>query len=112
MTLSLAIDETTVENGALRFVTGSGVAQKLLPFKPAGKSRDDTHALVIDIDEAKLAADTVTLCAQRGDVTIHDEWVVHGSGGNLSNGERRTFVHALRAAETVELERKAGFSHR
>ena len=111
VTLSLAVDATTVENGALKFVTGSGVSQELLPFRPAGKSRDDSHALVIDIDEAELAAKTVTLCANRGDVTIHDEWVVHGSGGNLSKGERRTFVWALRAAETVALERAAGFSH-
>ena len=46
-----------------------------------------------------------------GDVTIHDEWVVHGSGGNLSKGTRRTYVIAFRAAETVRAERAAGFTH-
>jgi hypothetical protein len=49
--------------------------------------------------------------AKRGSVTIHDEWVVHGSGGNTSVRERRTYVLAFRAAETVALERKAGFTH-
>ena len=32
----------------------------------------------------------------RGDVTVHDEWVVHGSGGNYTDGTRRTYVLAYR----------------
>lgn len=47
----------------------------------------------------------------RGSASIHDEYVVHGSGGNLSNGPRRTYVIAYRTAETVSRERAAGFTH-
>lgn len=36
---------------------------------------------------------------------------MHGSGGNLSKGTRRTYVIAFRAAETVRAERAAGFTH-
>ncbi len=43
--------------------------------------------------------------------SIHNEYVVHGSGGNLSTGHRRTYVLAYRTAETIALERKAGFTH-
>jgi len=28
----------------------------------------------------------------RGYVTVHDEFVVHGSGGNMSSDRRRTYV--------------------
>ena len=47
----------------------------------------------------------------RGDVTIHNEYVVHGSSGNVSNGNRRTCVVAYRTKETVEIERANGFTH-
>ena len=109
MTLSLAVDTTTEQNGALKFVTGSGVARALLPFRPAGKSRDDTHAVAVQVDEADPRIEMAEV--QRGDVTIHDEYVVHGSGGNLSKGTRRTYVVAFRTQATVDLERKAGFTH-
>ena len=47
----------------------------------------------------------------RGSVSMHDEYVVHGSGGNRSNGPRRTYVIAFRSQETVARERAAGFTH-
>jgi len=109
VTFSLAVDATTVENGALRFLSGTGVARELREHKPVGSSRDDSHAIAVPVDEATEAIDTA--CVARGDVTIHDEWVVHGSGGNLSSGTRRTYVIAFRAAETVRAEREAGFTH-
>jgi len=109
VTFSLAVDATTKENGALKFIPGSGVDAVLRPHKPVGSSREDSHAIAIDVDESK--EEVVMACVNRGDVTIHDEWVVHGSGGNLSKGNRRTYVIAFRTAETVALERKAGFTH-
>ena len=61
------------------------------------------------VDEAREPIET--LCVPRGSVTIHDEYVVHGSPGNTTNGDRRTYVVAFRTADTVERERKAGFTH-
>ena len=69
----------------------------------------ETFESAVRVDEA--TAPIEVLCVKRGDVTIHDEWVVHGSGGNLSKGTRRTYVAAFRTADTVARERKAGFSH-
>ncbi len=109
VTFSLAVDATTVENGALKFIPGSGKARSVRPHEPTGKTRDDAHAIAIKVDETKEKI--VTLCVNRGDVTIHDEWVVHGSGGNVSKGTRRTYVIAFRNAETVKTERAAGFTH-
>jgi ectoine hydroxylase-related dioxygenase (phytanoyl-CoA dioxygenase family) len=48
---------------------------------------------------------------RRGDCTVHNERVMHGSGGNLTAGYRRAYVVALRAEETVATERQLGFTH-
>jgi phytanoyl-CoA hydroxylase len=89
---------------------GSGVAKELRPHRPAhGDGRDDGHAITTDIlpnDEVRLAP------ARRGSVTLHDEYIVHGSGGNTcKDKQRRTYVVAYRAKEIVDAERKIGFTH-
>jgi len=69
-TFSLAIDDSDEENGCLGYVPGSGLSRKLREHKPLSGSRDEGHALTIDVkdDEVKLAP------AKRGSVTVHDEW--------------------------------------
>lgn len=108
-TFSLAIDDSMEENGCLRYVVGSGVAKKLLTHKPLSGSRDEGHALTIEIqpdEEIRLAP------AKRGSITIHDEYVVHGSSGNkCKDKQRRTYVLAYRAGDVVEAERRIGFTH-
>ena len=47
----------------------------------------------------------------RGDCTVHNERVMHGSGGNLTGGYRRAYVVAYRAEDTVRIERQLGFTH-
>lgn len=52
----------------------------------------------------------VTMCCfqvSRNSVSIHDEYVVHGSNGNNSPNTRRTYVIAFRAKDTVIRERAA-----
>jgi hypothetical protein len=56
-------------------------------------------------------ARTVLQPVRRGDVTVHDEWVVHGSGGNPSPRWRKTYVVAYRSLETIAYERSIGFTH-
>ena len=82
----------------------------LRPHRPAaGDSREDGHALTTDVgdeEEIRLAP------AKRGSLTIHDEYVVHGSAGNTcKDKERRTYVLAYRAVKIVEAERRIGFTH-
>jgi ectoine hydroxylase-related dioxygenase (phytanoyl-CoA dioxygenase family) len=109
-TFSLAIDDSLPENGCLRYVVGSGVSKTVRPHRPAaGDSREEGHALVTDVgedEEIRLAP------ARKGSITIHDEYVVHGSGGNTCmDRQRRTYVVAYRAAEIVKAERAIGFTH-
>jgi len=110
-TFSLAIDDSTEENGCLEYVVGSHASKTLRPHVPLAKSRDEGHALTIEVDESK--GDEIRLApAQRGCVTIHDEYVVHGSGGNrCPNKQRRTYVLAYRPKKVVDAERKIGFTH-
>ena len=110
-TFSLAIDDSEEVNGCLRYVVGSGVGRKLRPHRPvAGDSREEGHALCAQVDPS---VDEIRLApAKRGSITIHDEWVVHGSGGNTcEDRQRRTYVVAYRANEIVKAEREIGFTH-
>lgn len=109
-TFSLAIDDSDPENGCLRYVSGSGAAKCLRAHKPLSGSRDEGHALTVAVDEA--AEDIRLAPAKRGSITIHDEWVVHGSAGNTcADRQRRTYVVAFRAKEIVDAERRIGFTH-
>jgi phytanoyl-CoA hydroxylase len=108
VTFSLALDTTTEENGCIRYVPGSGAEKKLRVHAATGKDKHDAHAI-----SATVGEDEVVSYAKvpRGSLSIHDEYIVHGSGGNKSNGKRRTYVIAFRTADTVKRERAMGFSH-
>lgn len=109
-TFSLAIDDSTVENGCLRYIPGSQLRKTIRPHVSIGKSRDDAHALTIKVDEEKEEIRYAP--AKRGSITIHDEYVVHGSSGNTcKDKERRTYVLAYRSKEVVDAERRIGFTH-
>jgi phytanoyl-CoA hydroxylase len=113
VTCSLALDDATLENGCLKVVPGSHLEGKLRPHRPLSWStspelRAEAHTLTVE-----LSADdrVVALPLRRGSITVHNERIVHGSAGNLSDGWRRTYVIAHRLRQTVEYERSIGFTH-
>lgn len=108
-TVWLALDDATPENGCMRFVPGSHLEPSLRPHAPLAGDRSDAHTLVTQVDPSKDRIQTVPI--RRGDVTVHQERVVHGSGGNTSQGWRRAYIVAFRSAETVAEERRRGFTH-
>ena len=104
----LAIDDSTPENGCMRFVPGSHT-EPLRPHRPLHEDRSISHTLCTDVDES---VDNVRMVPiRRGDITVHNERVLHGSGGNSTDGWRRAYVVAFRTSETVEAERARGFTH-
>jgi len=112
----LALDDSTRANGCMRFIPGSQAEAELRPHAPvklaASQDRQDdesSHALVTAVDEARERVNYVEI--KRGDITVHNERVVHGSGPNLSDGWRRAYVLAFRKRATVEEERRHGFTH-
>jgi Phytanoyl-CoA dioxygenase (PhyH) len=56
--------------------------------------------------------EVVAVPIRRGDITVHNEGVLHGSGGNTSaTSWRRAYIVALRSVDTVKQERALGFTH-
>lgn len=108
-TCSLALDDADTENGCLRVVPGSQKGE-LRPHRPLhGGNRDTSHILSVELGSDDRV---VELPLRRGDMTVHDEMIVHGSGGNSSkNRWRRTYIAAFRSKACVDYERSIGFTH-
>ena len=107
-TLWLAIDDSTPDNGCMRFVPATNREPALRPHVPQFGDRGESHALGTDLLDGD---EVVTVPISRGDVTVHNERVLHGSGGNSTAGFRRAYVLAFRSSDTVEIERELGFTH-
>lgn len=104
----LALDDSTIENGCMQFLPGSH-REPVRPHRPAGTSRAEQHTLVTDLrpDDRPVP---VPIC--RGDITVHNEGVLHGSGGNTTTSSwRRAYINAYRSVDTVRRERELGFTH-
>lgn len=107
-TFWLAVDHSTVENGCMRFVPATTQEDHLRPHAPVFGGRGESHALGTELhDGDKVVVSPIS----RGDCTVHNERVMHGSGGNHTAGYRRAYVLAYRSRETVRIERELGFTH-
>jgi phytanoyl-CoA hydroxylase len=107
-TVWLAIDDSTIENGCMRFVPATAGEKQLRPHRPVFGGRGESHALGTVLRPEDVV---VPVPIRRGDCTVHNERVMHGSGGNLTGGYRRAYVVALRSVDTVATERELGFTH-
>jgi phytanoyl-CoA hydroxylase len=104
----LAVDDSTLENGCLQFLPGSN-HEPVRPHRPLHGDRSESHTLVTD-----LRPDDVMrpVPIARGDITVHGEGILHGSGGNATTHSwRRAYIVAFRSHETVAEERRRGFTH-
>ena len=107
-TMWLAIDHSTLDNGCMRFVPETIHEPTLRPHAPVFGGRGTSHALgttLLDGDEV------ITMPIARGDCTVHNERVMHGSGGNHTAGYRRAYILAFRSIDTIATERALGFTH-
>lgn len=113
-TCSLALDDAVEANGCLKVVPGSHLEPNLRTHRPVFRAdpksgaREEGHTLTIELTDGD---EVVLLPVKRGSVSVHNEKIVHGSGGNNSEQWRRTYIIAFRSAETVEYERSIGFTH-
>lgn len=116
-TFSLALSDSDLENGCLQVIPGTNNELELRkhmpkPFNIGSYSdkinRDETHTLVIEERKTDRIA---YLPVKRGSITIHDERIIHGSGGNSSKEWRKTYVMAFRDVDTIAEERAMGFTH-
>jgi phytanoyl-CoA hydroxylase len=104
----LAVDDSTIENGCMQFLPGSN-REPVRPHHPLHGDRDASHTLVTEL---RPGDEVVPVPIARGDITVHSEGVLHGSGGNTSESSwRRAYIVAFRSDSTVEAERARGFTH-
>jgi phytanoyl-CoA hydroxylase len=104
----LAVDDSTIENGCMQFLPGSHL-EPVRSHRPLHGDRGSSHTLVTDLrpDDVMRPVEI-----RRGDITVHNEGVLHGSGGNRSaTSWRRAYIVALRSRATVDEERRRGFTH-
>jgi phytanoyl-CoA hydroxylase len=103
----LAVDPSTVDNGCMQFLPGSH-KEPVRPHRPLHGDREKSHTLITDLrDEDVMRSVEIA----RGDITVHNEGVLHGSGGNTSSNFRRAYIIAFRSESTVRAERALGFTH-
>jgi hypothetical protein len=107
-TFWLAVDDSTVDNGCMRFVPATTHEAQLRPHSPVFGGRGESHALGTEL---RPDDEVVVVPIARGDCTVHNERVMHGSGGNETDGFRRAYIVAYRSEATVRIERELGFTH-
>ncbi len=104
----LAVDDSTLENGCMQFLPGSH-REPIRPHFPVGEDRAKVHTIATSL---RKGDEVVAVPIRRGDITVHNEGVLHGSGGNTSAVSwRRAYIVALRSVDTVKQERALGFTH-
>ncbi len=104
----LAVDDSTLDNGCLQFLPGSH-HEPVRPHRPLHGDRSESHTLVTDLRDDDVMR---PVPISRGDITVHGEGILHGSGGNRSaDSWRRAYIVALRSSDTVAEERRRGFTH-
>ena len=109
----IALDETSRENGCLRYVRGSHKRREIRQHHEAENRNMLRH---YGIDEKEIdEADVFDLVLEPGQMAIHDIYMVHGSDANEPDKSRRAIVlnylpttshfdHALAARQYAEMD--------
>ena len=89
-TVWLAIDDANEENGCLRFIKGSHKDKKLKQHSRNNKTNLTLHQELNkeELDESRK----VSLILKRGQISLHDVYMVHGSKENKSPKSRRAMT--------------------
>ncbi len=109
----IALDETSRENGCLRYLRGSHKRREIWRHREA-----ENRAMLLQygIDPAEIdEAELFDLVLEPGQMAIHDVFIVHGSDANETDRPRRAVVlnympltshfdHALAAKQYAEMD--------
>lgn len=104
MSIWIALDEATMNNGCMWY--GSGT--HLLPLRAHRRSgADPNSALECDASEGEMTP----MPLQPGSAGLHAGRCLHYSRGNTTGGPRRAYILNFRPAAMVTYERERGFDH-
>ena len=95
----LAIDDATSENGCLKFIKGSHKDKKLKKHKI-----NKSEKLTLNQELLKsefLEKNSVDLILKRGQISLHDVYMVHGSEANNSSMARRAITMRFMPTSSV-----------
>lgn len=82
VTVWLAFEDADQENGAMKVIPGTH-KKGLIQHKP---SEDQSNVLGMELDKSVYEGkEPVQLVLKAGQISIHDDALLHGSGANLSN---------------------------
>jgi non-haem Fe2+, alpha-ketoglutarate-dependent halogenase len=85
LTVWLAFDDSTVENGAMEVIPGSHTAGLLKHLR----SGEGDSVLTLECERGQFREDTrVPVTLRAGEISIHDDKLVHGSPANRSDDRR------------------------
>ena len=84
ITIWLAVDDSTPENGCMRVVPGSHRDQKLHRHRTS----DGKNVLRSELDVKVDESEAVDVVVPAGGVSLHDPYLIHGSKANLSDRRR------------------------
>ncbi len=92
-TVWIAIDDSTVENGCLRIIKGSHLKKHLAKHRHNPNPDLTLHEELLsdEFDESQA----VDIELQRGQVSLHDVYLMHGSQPNYSGKRRRGMTMRL-----------------
>jgi len=86
----LAIDDATSKNGCLKFIKGSHKDKKL---KKHNINKSEKLTLNQELDKSEYTEkNSVDLILKRGQISLHDVYMVHGSEENKSSNSRRAMT--------------------
>ncbi len=97
----LALDPHTRESGCLRFIPRSHLQGELaLDYSSdvLGRSMDDEALAAVGLS----ADDVVDVLLEPGDVALWNSYMVHGSGTNHSDHQRRLFINGYVRAQDCD----------
>tara|TARA_B100001029_G_C14949605_1_gene387980 strand:- start:9 stop:770 length:762 start_codon:yes stop_codon:yes gene_type:complete len=115
LTIWLAIDEVTNDNGPLQYIPGSHLDKKLVEHETLDKKNITLNQTLKNIDEIRDEAKSVIL--NPGMFSIHDVYLFHGSKANFSGKRRAGLTYRYMPATCLfdhrgakEIEKKIGYS--
>ena len=105
ITVWVALDDATIDNGAMWYVPGSHLEDELRPHRTASEG---SHILMTD-----AASEAEGTCAEirAGDAVLWHGRTLHYSRGNTTDRLRRTYITNFRPEAMVAWERENGFNH-